>query len=105
LFALAREEVRGDVEVVGAVDAALGDMSKEAFLVALPSLRRAFTYFPPRERHSIAERVLALHSVQRGAMDLLAPLSEVEVTRGLALDAEVGEIARRFGLSDEEDGR
>jgi hypothetical protein len=101
LFAVAREEVRGDVEVVGAVDGALAGMSKHAFMVSLPSLRRAFTHFPPRERLAIAEQVLKLHGDEGGdATRLLAALPEADVARGLALDAEVTEVARRFGLAD-----
>jgi hypothetical protein len=100
LFAVAREEVRGDVEVVGAVDLALEGMSKHAFAVALPSLRRAFTYFPPRERLSIAEHVMRLHGgADADPTQLVAPL-EADASRGLALDVEVTDVARRFGLEE-----
>src|SRR5690606_8005906 len=61
LFALAREQVIASRELVEALDAILGGMPLDELLVALPSLRLAFGFFPPRERDAIARLVLAIH--------------------------------------------
>jgi hypothetical protein len=78
-------------------------MTDEDFLVAAPSLRLAFGYFPPREKEQIAKRVLAIHGI--GAEDAREVL-RLEVTpgavmQGMRIDREVGRVARRYGLADE----
>ena len=60
LFSCARALATGSDEIVAAVHEALEAMSNEDFLVAVPQLRAAFTWFPPRERSSIAARVARL---------------------------------------------
>ncbi|MDO5623587.1 MAG: DUF5682 family protein [Pseudomonadota bacterium] len=51
---------RGDATLTQAMHAALQNMDDEDFLVALPALRSAFSWFPPRERGRIAAQVAAL---------------------------------------------
>lgn len=60
LFSCARALATGNDEIVAAVHDALAGMSNEDFLVALPQLRAAFTWFPPRERSALAARVAGL---------------------------------------------
>lgn len=57
LFSSARELATQDKVIVEAIQAALDEMSHEDFLLALPQLRGAFGWFPPRERGAIARRV------------------------------------------------
>lgn len=57
LFALAREEVGGDDTMV-AVETLVAAWSEDDFLVALPPLRMAFAWFPPRERERLAVAIL-----------------------------------------------
>ncbi len=61
LFALAREEVLHSTSLLGVVDDVVTPMVRDDFLVAIPSLRLAFSYFPPREKEQIARKVLAVH--------------------------------------------
>ena len=63
LFALAREEVlrRDERRRSAVLDDLVAAMADDDFLVALPALRQAFGYFPPRERETIAAQLLALH--------------------------------------------
>jgi hypothetical protein len=99
LFALAREEtVHGD-DVLAAIDDAVAALDDTTLLVALPALRLAFGYFPPREKVGIAERVAARHGHAGHGHSLLHLDDEAAlVARGLALDAEVEALLTRYGL-------
>ncbi|MFF0865951.1 hypothetical protein ACFYUV_29650 [Nonomuraea sp. NPDC003560] len=75
-------------------------MSDHDFLVALPALRQAFGYFPPRERHLIATRLVELRSgAGASAWDLMRLEAAPElVAAGMALDERVDAALRREGL-------
>lgn len=102
LFALAREQIVDARELVEAIDAIVTAMPLEDLLVAIPSLRIAFTFFPPRERDAIARLVLTIH----GRADLStrelrrAAVSPEAVAEGLALEARVDARMKRFGLAE-----
>ncbi|HZV02431.1 MAG TPA: DUF5682 family protein [Planctomycetota bacterium] len=102
LFALAREQVLEAPGLVRALDEVLGGLDRRAFLVALPALRLAFSWFPPSEKERLARSVLALHGGDplRARSYLELAVDPEEVARGLALDEATTERARRFGLHD-----
>ncbi len=102
LFALAREEVLRTPGLLGVVDGLVAPMTRDDFLVAIPSLRMAFAWFPPREREEIARQVLRLHGGDGADARRLTKLEvSAEVTMsGLQIEAEVDAVARRFGLED-----
>jgi hypothetical protein len=54
LFSCARELATRDSAIVEAIHGAVEAMSTEDFLIALPQLRGAFAWFPPRERGAVA---------------------------------------------------
>jgi hypothetical protein len=99
LFALAREQtVHGD-EVLTVVDEVLREMTEPDYLVALPALRLAFSYFPPREKAAIAERIAARHGKPAAASMLLTLQASAEVIlKGKAADDEVELAMRRYAL-------
>ncbi len=106
LFMLAREEVMSSEALLGAIDTALTTMLKDDFMIALPSVRQAFAYFPPRERLKIAEGVLARMDAGDGKhidpRELLhAPIDAGQVQRGARVDKGAHDLAKRFGLLDE----
>jgi hypothetical protein len=105
LFALAREEVVRAGGLLAALDAVVETLGQQDFLIAIPALRLAFGYFPPREKEKIAEQVLALRGgAPAAARDLLVLKLDPETTiRGMNLDAAVRATARRYGLDDEDD--
>ena len=70
LFALAREQAAGDA-MVGVLDRLVTEMAEEEFLVAVPSLRMAFAYFPPREREAVARRLLERRGLRGSGRALL----------------------------------
>lgn len=60
LFALARRVVSESDDLAQAIHAAIDHMGDDDFLVALPQLRSAFKWFPPRERGDIAALIARL---------------------------------------------
>jgi hypothetical protein len=102
LFALAREEVIRSRELLATVDASVSGFLRQDFLIALPGLRQAFSFFPPRERLAIAESLLEAGG-QTGAdpMQLLyAPVDSAVVQRAAAAERAAAELAARYGLGD-----
>ncbi|NEA24333.1 DUF5682 family protein, partial [Actinomadura bangladeshensis] len=96
LFALARQEVLdADAAVLGVLDELIRDLTDADFLVALPALRQAFEFFPPRERETIAEGLLERHGVDRNGVRgsaralLRAPAAPLLIAEARALEARV----------------
>nr|WP_269329178.1 DUF5682 family protein [Kineosporia babensis] len=99
LFALAREEVLHTEAVLTLLDERITGMDAHEFLVALPALRQAFEFFPPRERAQLAERLLARRGHHGDARALLRGVNDPErVAVGMALDQRVDARLRREGL-------
>ena len=107
LFALAREEVLHSATLLGVVDDIVAPMTRDDFLIAIPSLRLAFSYFPPREKEQIARKVLGLH--EAGGSGDARSLTRLAVNpgvtmAGLRVDAAAEALARSYGLWDALDG-
>jgi len=107
LFALAREEVLHSATLLGVVDDVVAPMTRDDFLVAIPSLRLAFSYFPPREKEQIAKKILAVHDASGGgdvrSLTKLAVNPGVTMA-GMKVDAAAEALARSYGLWDALDG-
>lgn len=104
LFAVAREEVRGSEALVQAIDTTLLGMGPSDFLVAVPALRQAFAFFPPKEKRDVARMVVKIGGGSGDADELLElQASPATLTRGIELDAELGARAARYGLLGEEE--
>lgn len=104
LFALAREEIAGDA-TLAAVEELVTAWGDDDFLRALPSLRMAFAWFPPRERERIAVAILRRSGVgeARAEAEALvwmrqraAPLDQADA---LAREARVAARLARYGLT------
>ncbi|NUR25682.1 MAG: hypothetical protein HOV83_07500, partial [Catenulispora sp.] len=101
LFAVAREQCLEEASVLMVIDDLVSSMTDHDLLVALPALRQAFGYFPPRERETIADHVVRLHggeedsgrALLRGRID--DPLA---LARGRELDSHVQAVLEREGL-------
>ncbi|WP_327106109.1 DUF5682 family protein [Nonomuraea glycinis] len=100
LFALAREEVLHTDGMLELLDELVGGMTENDFLVALPALRQAFGFFPPRERHLIATRLVERRAGGGSGWDLMRLDAAPElVAAGMALDERVEAALRREGLT------
>ncbi|PPA61495.1 DUF5682 family protein [Micromonospora chalcea] len=100
LFALAREEVvAGDAALLTVVDELLAGMGAHDFLVALPALRQAFGWFPPRERAEVARHVQALHGGDAPPGGLLRlDADPLLVAAARAVEERVDAVLAREGL-------
>lgn len=101
LFAVAREEVLRDTDdgVLAEVDRVLSRLPQEEFLAAVPALRQAFAWFPPREREQVAARVLARRGLTGSARSLLLVTADPgQVARALAVEARVDVLLAREAL-------
>ncbi|MFI5497036.1 DUF5682 family protein [Actinoplanes sp. NPDC051859] len=99
LFALAREEVLHTEDVIALLDELLGAMAADDFLIALPALRQAFAFFPPRERETIANRLLARRGLTGSGRALLRGVPDPElIATGMVLDDRVDVVLREAGL-------
>ncbi len=104
LFALAREEIAADLPVIDAVSDMVGDWSEAEFLVALPALRGAFAFFPPREREKLAHVILRAHGrgaaqAEIEAMQWMRQRTSAQTqAAALALEAVVARRLSRAGL-------
>ncbi|MFY0583704.1 DUF5682 family protein [Cystobacter fuscus] len=100
LFRLAREQVVHTPALTSVLDELIRQLTEEDFLVALPALRLAFGFFPPREKEGIARLLLPLHERDASGARALVRL-DVEpavLLAGAALDDEVEQMLERFGL-------
>ena len=98
LFCLARETVQRHPELVLGLDGVMMAFDEEEFLSALPSLRMAFTYFTPREKHHLAATLM--QALGLGGVAPLAPL-QVPVEAAARVHAFEGRLAStlaRHGL-------
>lgn len=101
LFAIAREQVLAgaDAGVLGILDEVLSRMPEDEFLIAIPSLRLAFSWFPPREREAIAAVLLGRRGVQGSARSLLRLTADPAVlAHARAVEARVDDLLEREAL-------
>ncbi|GAA3016114.1 DUF5682 family protein [Streptomyces lactacystinicus] len=102
LFALAREEVTadaGDGSLLAAVDSVLAELTDAEFLIALPALRQAFAWFPPRERERIARRLIERRGLRGSARALLRTTADpAHLAAARALEENVTALLDRHGL-------
>ncbi|MBL1108866.1 hypothetical protein JK361_30505 [Streptomyces sp. 5-8] len=104
LFTVAREEVAhgttaGEHSLVDLVDDVVSALTEADFLIALPALRQAFAFFPPRERERIAERLLQRRGLRGSARSLLrTPADPLLLARAGALEKNVTRLLDRHGL-------
>ncbi|RVU15096.1 DUF5682 family protein [Methylobacterium oryzihabitans] len=104
LFALAREEIAGDA-TLAAVEDLVGAWDDDDFLRALPSLRMAFGWFPPRERERIAVAILRRSGAgeARAEAEALAWMRQrarpLDQAAALAHEARVAARLTRYGLT------
>ncbi|GKS93085.1 DUF5682 family protein [Acidovorax sp. SUPP2825] len=64
LLALAREALATEPAFAAGMDRRIRALDDEDFVQALPALRAAFAWLPPRERGQLAGQVLSLHGAQ-----------------------------------------
>lgn len=108
LFALAREEILATDTAAGVVkvlDEIIAGMTDRDFLVALPALRQAFAYYPPRERESIARSLLDIRGRTGSAAALLRTTADPALLAwALEVESRVDDVLRRERLVELDEG-
>ncbi|AGY57693.1 DUF5682 family protein [Gloeobacter kilaueensis] len=96
LFALGREVVQRQPELLSEIDELVSGFDEQTFLEALPALRLAFTSFSPREKHTLAQTLFPT----AGDGPPPVPLAVDAQTAALALAFEAQVLAQldRYGL-------
>lgn len=79
LFVLAREQAATPELIAVLDDLVTTSMAEDEFLAALPALRMAFEYFPPREKETVAQRLLERRGLRGDARGLLRTAVSPEV--------------------------
>lgn len=100
LFALARDEVAHGDAVIAVIDELISSMIEADFLIALPALRLAFSFFPPREKVAVADRIAVLHgkAPHSGHALLTLDVDATTTVSGRAVDDAVQAVLVRYGL-------
>ncbi|HRI69389.1 MAG TPA: DUF5682 family protein, partial [Polyangium sp.] len=88
LFALARGPALRDDKLIGAIDAVIAALGDDVFLIQLPALRLAFSWFPPAERARIGT-LLAARWGKRPDSSWIGEVPADQLAAGLALDSRV----------------
>lgn len=98
LFAIAREVVQRHTDLILAIDEVLTQFADDDFLAALPSLRLAFTYFTPREKHHLAKSLLEALGLKNVPPLHALSVHPADAARALALEARVFAAINKYGL-------
>jgi Family of unknown function (DUF5682) len=104
LFALAREAIAKSDTVLAAIDALVAGWTDDDFLIALPAMRDAFAWFPPREREALARRILQQAGFDLDAANTAArtwmrqTTSPIDQAAALALEQRVAARLAHYGF-------
>ncbi|MEU5878879.1 DUF5682 family protein [Spirillospora sp. NPDC047279] len=100
LFALARDEVLAGPGIQDVLDDLVVAFGDDDFLIALPALRQAFEFFPPRERETIAEALVSRRGLRASGRDLLrGPADPILIAEARALEDKVDRLLAAEGLA------
>ncbi len=95
LFFMAREPIQRNPDMLQRIDDLITNYADDDFLIAVPSLRLAFSFFTPREKHHIAHQLfedVGVDPYQALAVDYNATLHV------LAFETELFNQLTQYGL-------
>lgn len=102
LFWVGRELAQRDPEIIAALDGLLLELSAEDFVSALPSLRLAFTFFTPREKHHLLSTLWgSLGMTTQEPMAALEVSAEV-AAQALIFEERLFDTLQRYGLEGDD---
>ncbi|MEV5408188.1 DUF5682 family protein [Thermopolyspora sp. NPDC052614] len=89
----------GGGHVLRVLDELISGWPESDFLVALPALRQAFEFFPPREREAIAQRLLEHRGLTGTARGLLRTSADpLLIAEAMELEEKVNRLLAAEGL-------
>jgi Family of unknown function (DUF5682) len=100
LFYLARETTQRTPRLLLSIDKLLLAYEDNEFLEALPSLRLAFGYFTPREKHLMAKNLLQSTGATGVATSelLTLPVSVEDAIQAIELESRLFALVDRYGF-------
>jgi hypothetical protein len=98
LFALAREQVQRQRNLVLGIHDLLAAYNDDDFLTALPALRLAFTYFTPREKHHLALTLREALGLQQQPELAVLAVSDAVAAGALAFEGRLFAALQKYGL-------
>lgn len=98
LFALAREVAQRNPRLVGTIDRLLLEFGADDFQAALPSLRLAFTYFTPREKHYMLTTLFESLGLKQVRPLTALRVDETTAAEALAVEERIFETLAKYGL-------
>jgi len=98
VFCLAREPAQRHPEMVQAIDELIMSYDDEQYLVAIPSLRLAFTYFTPREKHHLALNLLSRFNIKEEESIATGHIDAGDAAKAIAFEAKLYAGLAKYGL-------
>ena len=98
LFCLAREQVQRQADLIRNIDTLIVSYTDEEFLNALPSLRLAFTFFTPREKHHLAKTLLQMLGLKSDVSLTALAVPAAVAAQALAFESRLFQALERYGL-------
>ena len=100
LFALAREVAQRHAKLVQTIDRLLIEFGAEDFQAALPSLRLAFTYFTPREKHYMLTTLFESLGLKETRPLATLSVNEATAAEALAFEERLFDLVSKYGLEE-----
>jgi hypothetical protein len=98
LFALARETAQRHAKLVRTIDHLLMEFGADDFQASLPSLRLAFTYFTPREKHHMLTTLFESLGLKEVRPLAALAVNEAAAAEALAFEERLFEMIGKYGL-------
>ena len=100
LFALARETAQRHTKLVRTIDRLLLEFGADDFQASLPSLRLAFTYFTPREKHHMLTTLFGSLGLKEVRPLAALAVDEAVAAEALAFEERLFEMIGKYGLEE-----
>jgi len=98
LFALAREVAQRNATLVQTIDHLLIEFGADDFQASLPSLRLAFTFFTPREKHYLLTTLFESLGLKEAKPLAALAVSDAAAADALAFEERLFELVAKYGL-------
>lgn len=100
LFALAREVAQRQPRLVQTIDRLLLEFTPEEFLISLPALRLAFTYFTPREKSHMLQTLFDSLGLQEAPPQVALTVHVAVAVEALAVEERLLATRAKYGLEE-----
>ncbi len=99
LFNIARETIQHHPELLKVIDEVVELLDPHTFMLALPSLRLAFTYFTPREKQYLASHLPSIEHTNKVEIDDTFSPSLQDIEMAMKFETSLIGIAKDYGIN------